>query len=138
MLISVVAFGQSLSASSSSFSSSSFPTSQDNVFEIIHGVPATGANIFLDQVLWQFPAPWDQVTVISSGAFNPDGSDNALDLVSGMPGDTLLASKVDPVLAAFPNKFPQNTKLRDVISAIFMNMQGRQLKNLNNLETLLS
>ena len=82
--------------------------------ERIQGHVATGANIFLDKVLYTFPEPWNQVTVISSGAFNDDGSDIALDLVTGMSGDTLIVNKVDPVLAGFPNVFPQNTPLREI------------------------
>jgi len=82
--------------------------------ERIQGHVATGANIFLDKILYTFPEPWNQVTVISSGAFNDDGSDNALDLVQGMAGDTLIVNKVDTVLSGFPNVFPQNTPLREI------------------------
>ena len=101
-------------ATASASASASVSSGDGDSLQVIQGVPATGANIFLDQVLWEFPNPWNQVTVISSGAFNADGSDNALDLVSGMPANTLIVNKVDPVLAAFPNLFPQNIPLRDI------------------------
>ena len=65
----------------------------------VDGVAVTGVNRLLSQPIWDLGAPFDSAGFNFVYGFNPDG-DDPLDLTVFTPGNTLIASGVDPDLLA--------------------------------------
>ena len=95
----------------------------------IVGVVANGANIWLGQKYWNFPAPWNDISVVSSGAFNPNGG-LALPLDPSMPDNTIIVNRVDPILSNFPTEFDENIPLRQIPTVISGGMVRGELQGI--------